>query len=317
MSFDLYAELTAQSQCPAPAKLPGGLASGFVEGCTCWFAKGELVGDEKAGARKKNDARNCYMKHAQAGKLTVLKELAVLLDRAPSPLQPRWLAIAVAFTLQAPWYSKDDRPFHVLDNPVRKDRVFGVPFMAAAGWKGLLRWACRMEARLRQHLAEHGTGPEAMQRWEDPDWIVHLFGNAKGEDEEFSRGALRCFPTWFDRIGFEVINPHDRARRAGTHPILYEVVPAGTAGTLRLLYAPAPGLAERQGVKPAVAVGRLLDATEKLLRDYGFSAKRTAGWGIARIDRAEIRSARESECGTMAQVRAALGRVLGQGGRTG
>ena len=56
--------------------------------------------------------------------------------------------IEVSFTLETPWYSKDDRPFHVLDNPVRKDRVFGVPFMSAASWKGLLRWAYGMKAGL-------------------------------------------------------------------------------------------------------------------------------------------------------------------------
>lgn len=56
---------------------------------------------------------------------------------------------------------------------------------------------------------------------------MHLFGNEKGEGEEFSRGALVFYPTWFDKIGFEVINPHNRARRAGTQPIYYEVVTPG------------------------------------------------------------------------------------------
>lgn len=140
---------------------------------------------------------------------------------APAPLLPGWLAIRLAFELKTPWYSKDDRPLHVLDNPVRKDRIFGVPFMSASSWKGLLRWSCRMEHGLLEHLAKHDG---KVDDWPEPSWVVHLFGNAKSEDEHFSRGALQAYPTWFDKVGFEVINLHDRSRRAGTQPIYYEVV---------------------------------------------------------------------------------------------
>src|SRR5690606_38477625 len=95
----------------------------------------------------------------------------------PSPqlLGRVWVAVGVEFTLQAPWYSRDDVPFHVLDNPVRRDRVLGLPFMAAASWKGLLRWACRMEHEhgLFQHLDEHHG---SLKGWREPDDIVHLFG---------------------------------------------------------------------------------------------------------------------------------------------
>jgi len=150
-----------------------------------------------------------------------------------------------------------------------------VPYMSAASWKGLLRWACRMEAGLLEHL-ERNQG--RLDGWRDPSWITHLFGNAKGEAEEFARGALLCHPTWFKCIGFEVINPHSRETRAGTMPIMYEVIPEGTTGKLSLRYAPLPP----SGPDPN-AILRLLDATEALIERYGFSAKRTAGWGIAKI----------------------------------
>jgi CRISPR-associated protein Cmr2 len=184
----------------------------------------------------------------------------------------------VGFELLTPWYSKDDRVFHVMDNPVRKDRVFGVPYMAASSWKGLLRWACRMQAGLREHLRENDGKIEG---WRDPDWILHLFGNEKGEEEDFHRGALVFYPTWFDKIGFEVINPHSRERRAGTQPIYYEVVPIGTNGTLSLLYAPWPGM--KPEAKPGEIIPKLLEAIETLLTTYGISAKRTVGWGTAKI----------------------------------
>ncbi|WP_202214019.1 RAMP superfamily CRISPR-associated protein [Methylacidimicrobium sp. AP8] len=237
-----------------------------------------------------------------------------LLDHSerPKPLLAGWLAIEVVFKLRTPWYSKDDRPFHVRDNPVRKDRVFDLPFMSAASWKGLLRWACRMEDGLLEHLAEHEGG---LDGWKEPSWILHLFGNGKEEDEIFSRGALHCFPTWFNKIGFEVINPHDRARRAGTQPILYEVVPASTSGTLSLLYAPMPGQARRQGVVPTEVLDRLLPALEKLLTRYGFSAKRTAGWGVAGIQARKLctKGSGWKEAKTLAEAKTLLAKLLGEG----
>jgi CRISPR-associated protein Cmr2 len=203
------------------------------------------------------------------------------LDPCTGDLSGRnWIGIEIRFELLQPWYSKDDRPFHVLDNPVRKDRVFGVPYMSAASWKGLLRWACRMEAGLREHLEQHEG---KMEGWKDPDWVVHFFGNEKGEEANFRQGALAFYPSWFDKIGFEVINPHSRAKRAGRQPIFYEVVPAGTRGVLRMLYAPVGGV-------PRLSIGdqiwmlqSLVSAVNSLVTVYGFSAKRTAGWGIAKI----------------------------------
>ena len=219
------------------------------------------------------------MHRAATGELRLPQDLKLDAD-SDAPLHKGWLAFEIQFKLCTPWYSKNDRPFHVLDNPVRKDRVFGVPYMSAPSWKGLLRWACRMQAGLQEHLQRHGG---KMDDWSDPDWIIHLFGNEKGDKENFLRGALAFYPTWFDKVRFEVINPHSRKTRAGTQPILYEVVPADTKGVLHVLYAPLPGAAQRDGVRPVEALQDLLDAAGQLLTVYGFSAKRTAGWGIAEV----------------------------------
>ncbi len=280
MTFDYFAELAALKACPTDGTLPGALASGFVDSCSVWATR---------GGNEKNDARRCYMKRAQKVTLHLPGELE-LDPWPPERLHGDWLALEVTFQLLSPWYSKDDRPFHVLDNPVRKDRVFGVPFMAAASWKGMLRWACRMQAGLREHF-EQG---KRFNDWSDPAWILHLFGNEKGETEHFQQGALVFYPTWFDKIGFEVINPHDRARRAGTRPIYYEVVPGrrpkqdnpndyevGGEGKLRLLYAPWPGM--KGMIAPEEWLPSLLQAIENLLTQYGISAKRTVGWGTAEI----------------------------------
>lgn len=247
-------------------------------------------------AKRDQAPRKCYMhrmkeRMAQKPLTNKFKDISFEPDfisnlddkktKIPLP-SPSWIGLDVSFTLLTPWYSKDDRAFHVLDNPVRKDKVFGVPYMPASSWKGMLRWACRMHPKgsaggsLFDHLEKTDN---KMEGWQDNKWITHLFGNEKGETENFNQGALVFYPTWFDKIGFEVINPHSRATRAGTQPIYYEVVPTGTEGVLRLLYAPVPG----SDMLHKEWLCNLIDAIECLLTTYGISAKRTAGWGTAEI----------------------------------
>lgn len=269
MSFDYYASLAESRACPKRVN-EAGLASGFVDGCTVWSCRD----------REKNNARLCYMKRAAELELNLPPVLGCEPGFASLP-DSTWFGIEVSFTLKSPWYSKDDRPFHVLDNPVRKDKVIGVPFMSAASWKGLLRWACRKQASLREHLEKHDM---KMDGRKNLSWIIHLFGNEKGEQNDFQCGSLIFYPTWFNKIGFEVINPHSRTHRAGTQPIYYEVVPSGTEGRLRLLYAPLPGEIECDKVNPADFIDSLVASIKALLEDYGISAKRTAEWGTARID---------------------------------
>lgn len=267
----------------------------------------------------KEGARNTYLRSLASQSFTAPRE-------ASAPLLLRgWLAVSVSFQLQSPWFSKDDVPFHVLDNSVRRDRVLGVPFMPAASWKGLLRWACRMRTGLLKHLE---TDKNELNDWQDSKEIVHLFGTQRvlhGRDEPEDEGQEACFhrrgalafrPTWFDKIGFEVINPHDRAKKAGTKPILYEVVPSGARAALQLLYAPSPGQAVRDGVNAVVAVQLLLDAIEDLLTTYGFSAKRTSGWGLATITKRSIH-ARDHELreNSLSELRALVERMLGRDGQ--
>lgn len=190
-----------------------------------------------------------------------------------------WVSICIEFKMLTPWYSRDDRPFHAMDNPVRRDRVLGTPFMAASSWKGLLRWTCDMD--------------EAISQDKKTENMLHLFGpdNDTGTDDtgwEGQRGALVFRPTWFRSgsdglIGFEVINPHDRAKRAGKGPIYYEVVKPEAWGGLQILYAPSPGLDGSEAAPAVDALRFVLRGARSLLETYGISAKRTAGWGLTRI----------------------------------
>jgi len=266
MSWDYFAYIAKNPNLREETNLPEGLTGGFVDEVSVRFFAGDKVG-----------ARNRYMKKVY-GDIQIPQILSISTPNFATMPSSQWLGLQVDFELLTPWYSKDDRLFHVMDNPVRKDRVFGVPFMSASSWKGMLRWACRMRAGLREHLEEHGG---KLDSWKDPEWILYLFGNEKGEEEHFRQGALVFYPTWFNRIGFEVINPHRRATRAGTQPIYYEVVPPGAQGTLWLLYAPWPRM--KPAANPREVLPELLEAIESLLTTYGISAKRTVGWGTAKI----------------------------------
>ncbi len=276
MVFDFYAKLDASNESPKNLSLPCDLVSGFVDICTIDSLKTERKGKSQA------DAQERYRKHVETRRRELKLPECLGLDAQFNNLpDPDWIAFEVCFKLKTPWYSKDDRTFHVLHNPVRKDRVFGVPFMSAASWKGLLRWACRMHAGLRDHLER---SERKLEGWKDRDWIIHLFGNEKAEGQAFQRGALAFYPTWFFNLGFQVINPHSREKRAGTGPIYYEVVPEETCGVLKLLYAPLPNAADKGKVEPADALVKLMKSIEKLLTTYGISAKRTTGWGTAEIE---------------------------------
>ncbi|MCR4419127.1 MAG: RAMP superfamily CRISPR-associated protein [Clostridia bacterium] len=280
MNWEFIAYIASGAHYQEGSPLPWGLAAGLVDEASVRFFRGS-----------KEEARSRYI-GAATQTFTLPQEIVNALPDFSHLPSPHWLGLEVEFELVTPWYSRDDRVFHLLDNPVRKDRVFGVPFLAASGWKGMLRWACRLQAGLREHLGKGGCFREG----QDPDWILYLFGNEKGEEEHSRQGALVFYPTWFDKIDIEVINPHGREGRAGTQPIYYEVVPGrkpkednpdeleeGGKGTLYLLYAPWPGT--RPPVPVSEIIPRLIGAIETLLTTYGISSKRTAGWGTAEIVR--------------------------------
>lgn len=177
-------------------------------------------------------------------------------------------AIHFTFTLRTPYISKDDVGLHILDNPVRKDRTFGLPMVASTGWKGALR------AALRQ-----------VNDWNDDHAIlVQLFGTAR-DDETGQAGRLYFYPTFFAQLGLEVINPHDRRSNAGKQPIYFESVPDGVKGDYALLYAPIDCIGQEEVVTRRQAAADLLRIAEGLramFTIYGFGAKTSSGFGAAK-----------------------------------
>jgi len=60
------------------------------------------------------------------------------LAEAMKILPPYTLGIEIPFTLARPYLSRDDDAFYIIDNPVRRDKVFKVPYIAPTSWKGSL-----------------------------------------------------------------------------------------------------------------------------------------------------------------------------------
>ncbi len=114
-----------------------------------------------------------------------------------------------------------------------------------------------------------------------------LFGNVKGEEREemFRAGRLHFYSTFFTRLGLEVINPHDRETGSGRQPIYIECVPAGAQGTFSLLYVPFDLIGHKSEdeirAEARDDLKRVAEAISTMMLTYGFSAKRTSGYGTA------------------------------------
>jgi len=173
------------------------------------------------------------------------------------------------FRLAKPYLSHDDEALYLIDNPVSKDHVLGLPLIRPSSWKGNLRSALRL-----------------LKGWacDDQPELNWLLGNPKGAESDFRAGRLECYPTFFREVGLEIINPHDRARRVGKNPILMECVPTGATGTFSLLYVPFDliGQPNEAIIRQAKADLQIIaEAIGAMMLTYGFSAKRTSGYGTA------------------------------------
>lgn len=91
------------------------------------------------------------------------------------------------------------------------------------------------------------------------------------------KGRAIFYPTYFDKISLEIINPHDRRKRAGTVPIHYEVVPKDTEGILQIVYIPFDGVLKKdKDLKEEVEQDlKYLCQAIKTLADEGIGAKKS------------------------------------------
>jgi len=197
-------------------------------------------------------------------------ELAKLDPEPPIPLTGLPLGtflIDLPFTLTSDLICKDDAQLHLLDNPVKKDRVHGYPEYWGPSWKGILRQA---------FLANHDFN---LRAFKTPQ-AIRLFGNPKDESKDHRSGRLRLFTTRFDSIGFVVIHPSARMPKKPI-PILIETVPPKTQGRFRLLYCPWDTAAA--DLTDVEADALTIAETIKTMFLLGIGAKSSAGFGTATI----------------------------------
>jgi len=213
-------------------------------------------------------------------------------------------------TLAKPFISKDDIPFYIIENPVRKDKVFGVPFTSAMAWKGNFRWAMMkvflesnannpdkfVQIRFRHTLlfgTEKGWGetkgwteyldklcPDAKEQYEN--MLKEKFKRKHAKDVH-TQGMLYFYPTFWDKIDMLVINPQDRRTKTGKNPIYFEAVPPGAKGVFRLVYVPFYwfGLFENDLREKVIHdLKEVIAGIKEMMLTYGFSAKKSSGFGV-------------------------------------
>lgn len=194
-----------------------------------------------------------------------------------------WL-LQLKFKLTKPFTSKSEREFHPyeerivkkkpvkkdwfeIQNPIVLDHLTGLPMVKPTTWKGHLRFAAQMSAL-------------------DNRVIGRLFGVSSGQEDGQS-GRLHFSPTFFtDEAATttkEVLTPLSRDTRTpvqGRGPIGIEVISPGSIGTFNLLYVPHPKGHDWSPDQVTADLEAAAKAVMVMLLEYGFSAKKTAGWGI-------------------------------------
>jgi len=95
------------------------------------------------------------------------------------------------------------------------------------------------------------------------------------------KGKAIFYPTYFNKLSLEIINPHDRRKRAGTVPVHYEIVPKETEGILQIVYIPFVGIIkEDKDLKSEVEQDlKYLCQAIETLADESIGAKTKLGWG--------------------------------------
>ena len=180
--------------------------------------------------------------------------------------------IKISFTLKKPYTSKDEGESHIIDgrifeNPIVRDKFNGLPMVRPSTWKGHLRF-----------VAEKIEWKNENER---KKIIRRLFGSEPG-NENTLKGGLYFFPTFFeDDAEKDVITPLKRDTRTPARgPISLEVMKTGSKGEFYLLYVPYPKRKDFKEEQIEEDLKFLAKALKLMFYTYGFSAKKTSGFGV-------------------------------------
>lgn len=219
-----------------------------------------------------------------------------------------WL-LHVDFTLASPYVSANAQYFDLIDNNLRREKVFQVPYIDSSQWKGMLRHSLLhslaedtahdkesfARRRLRATLL-FGSEPheydcyfkEVYQEATDVYRNIAKQKIGKNSDDSLrdNQGNLYFFPTYFfEQVGFEIVNPHDRGTGAGKDPFYLETVPAGGKGRFSLLYVPLHLLnTESEKLQEAKdSLELVLQGLDDIFQYHGLGAKTSGGFGSVHV----------------------------------
>jgi len=225
-------------------------------------------------AKKYNNIEIAKQKKDILNKIKVEKSIH---DFYPNPadlnnLPQNSILIKISFTLKKPYTSKDEGEFHIIDNrvfenPIVRDKFTGLPMVRPSTWKGHLRFA-----------AGKVEGCENKKKI-----IRRLFGSESGDDNPL-KGRLYFFPTFFEEEAQrDVITPLKRDTRTPARgPISLEVMKPNKKGEFYLLYIPYPkGKDFKEEIEEDLKF--LAEALKLMFYTYGFSAKKTSGFGVIEV----------------------------------
>ena len=199
-------------------------------------------------------------------------------DFYPNPKDLQYLPknsilIKIKFTLKKPYTSKDEGEFHILngrifENPIVRDKFIGLPMVRPSTWKGHLRFAAEKVE---------------LEEIDKKKIIKRLFGSETG-DENSLKGRLYFLPTFFENDAEkDVITPLDRRTRTPVKnkaPISLEVMKPGSKGEFYILYVPYPKGKDFKEEQIKEDLKFLAKALKLMFYTYGFSAKKTSGFGV-------------------------------------
>lgn len=208
-------------------------------------------------------------------------------DQALAAFPVHSARLLLRFRLLTPLLTKDDDPFYLFDNPVRKDHILGLPYLSAAGLKGLAADAYQRAFCDPERWSALGDDDPARThafRIGDPH-ALRLFGLADdgvARDDGTGRsqaGRLRVSPVWFQKVQLLVMNPNKAESATGSQPIQFEAIAPGQDGLLELVYFNPAGTADSDLATVRADLARLLGALAAWWPALGLGAKRLAGYG--------------------------------------
>ncbi|MBM3203930.1 hypothetical protein FJZ55_08525 [Candidatus Woesearchaeota archaeon] len=199
--------------------------------------------------------------------------------------------LTLKFRLLSPLLTKDDDPFYLFDNPVRRDHIFGVPYLAAASVKGLSVDAYQrgfIQSQDWSALGDEDAVRTRQFRIRDGH-ARRLFGLADDgvQVESSQAGRLHFGPVWFPSVQYLVMNPmKGDGSGLGSLPIQFEAIAPLMAdgktpveAELHVFYFNPAGAPESDTATVRGDLARWLAAVAAWWPVMGLGAKRLAGYG--------------------------------------